>query len=64
MESKETKPRWPRVGIRMSPSLKAKLDKAASLEGRRVGQFCRMGLNAYADHIIKQHELQEGGNQA
>jgi len=52
------------MGIRLHPKLREKLDLAASLEGRRIGQFCRMGLNAYADHIIKKHSEQPktGGN--
>lgn len=64
MDDEGKEKRWPRMGIRVPPKLKEKLDKAANLEGRRIGQFCRMGLNAYAEHVIKKHEPQEGVNQA
>jgi len=47
---------WPSMRVRVSPELREKLNVAAALEKRRIGQFCRVGLNAYADFIIGKHE--------
>lgn len=56
MGNQDASNRWPRMGIRTPPKLREKLNQAATLEGRRIGQFCRMALNAYSDFIIRKHE--------
>ena len=55
MEGNKLK-RWPKMGLKIPPELREKVEIARILESRRVGEFCRVALNAYSNFIIKKHE--------